>query len=191
VDGTVIEICRPPEDEQLLYFSGHYKTHAVKYSVLTMMNGLVACAEGPKIGSMCDQGMWNSSFIHRNGFAHRLRELGLVLYADAGYTEDDILCTPFPGEPLPHTPQWEFNMRMRNTRGEVEHAIGFVKNNFRSITWKHSLKLHATLVGHWIDMAFFIANCKICLEGGNQTGERFGLDVPPWLPTVEEYLATV
>ena len=47
VDGTVRPICKPGENQRLVY-NGHKRVHALKFkAVVTLPNGLIGCLFGP------------------------------------------------------------------------------------------------------------------------------------------------
>ena len=46
VDGTVRPICRPGQDQKLVY-NGHKRMHALKYQSVVAANGLIADLYGP------------------------------------------------------------------------------------------------------------------------------------------------
>lgn len=50
IDGTVRKICRP-QNNQRLVFNGHKRFHALKYQSITIPNGLVANMFGPVEGT--------------------------------------------------------------------------------------------------------------------------------------------
>ncbi|XP_037555584.1 uncharacterized protein LOC119432490 [Dermacentor silvarum] len=55
IDGTARPICRPSENQKI-FFSGHKRTHAVKYQSIMCPNGIIAQLRGPYYGSRHDSG---------------------------------------------------------------------------------------------------------------------------------------
>ena len=56
IDGTVRPICRPGQNQRVLY-NGHKKVHALKFQSLVTPNGLIANLFGPIEGKRHDSGM--------------------------------------------------------------------------------------------------------------------------------------
>ena len=46
IDGTVRPICRPGENQRILY-NGHKRVHAIKFQSVTLPNGMIAQLFGP------------------------------------------------------------------------------------------------------------------------------------------------
>ena len=46
IDGTVRPICRPEENQKVVY-NGHKRVHALKYQSVVAANGLIASLYGP------------------------------------------------------------------------------------------------------------------------------------------------
>ena len=70
IDGTMSRVCRPELDQKLMY-SGHKKTHCLKYQGITTPDGLVASFTGPYVGSKADPFMVTDS-----GLPEKLQEVG-------------------------------------------------------------------------------------------------------------------
>ena len=62
IDGTIRPICRPVSNQKLL-FSGHKRTHGIKFQSITTPNGLIANLYGPVEGCRHDAGMLRLSGI--------------------------------------------------------------------------------------------------------------------------------
>eukprot|EP00794_Sanderia_malayensis_P021044 gene21044-biopygen14614 len=60
VDGTVPPICRPGENQKVVY-NGHKRVHALKYQSVVAANGLVANLYGPVEGKSQDAGILRQS----------------------------------------------------------------------------------------------------------------------------------
>jgi len=46
IDGTVRPICRPGENQRIVY-NGHKRVHAIKFQSVTLPNGMIAQLFGP------------------------------------------------------------------------------------------------------------------------------------------------
>ena len=51
IDGTVRPICRPKQDQRMVY-NGHKRIHALKFQSLALPNGLIGHLYGP-LGKYC------------------------------------------------------------------------------------------------------------------------------------------
>ena len=56
IDGTVRPVCRPGENERVLY-NGHKRVHAIKFQSVVAPNGLISNLFGPVEGRRHDSGM--------------------------------------------------------------------------------------------------------------------------------------
>ncbi|XP_073251791.1 uncharacterized protein [Porites lutea] len=109
IDGTVRPVCRPGEQQRVLY-DGHKRVHALKFQSVVLPSGMIAYMYGPVEGRKHDAGMLADSGLladlQRNAFS--LTGQPLCLYGDPAYPLRVHLQCPFR-----KTPQMqEFNAAM-------------------------------------------------------------------------------
>lgn len=64
VDGTVRPICRPGENQRIMY-NGHRKVHSIKFQSVVAPNGMIANLFGPVEGRRHDFGtLADSRFLN-------------------------------------------------------------------------------------------------------------------------------
>ena len=56
IDGTVRPLCKPDENQRILY-NGHKRLHGIKFQSVVAPNGLIASVFGPVEGRRHDSGM--------------------------------------------------------------------------------------------------------------------------------------
>lgn len=62
IDGTARSICRPSKNQKLFY-SGHKRTHCLKFQSVTLPDGIIAHWSGPYTGNRHDAGIFRESGI--------------------------------------------------------------------------------------------------------------------------------
>ena len=115
IDGTVLRISRPQENQRIVY-NGHKRVHALKFQSIAIPNGIIANLSGPFEGRRHDSTMLQQSNV--------LQDLQLIawvngqplcLYGDPAYPISVHLLSPF------RTPngqnQRDFNKAMSEVRG--------------------------------------------------------------------------
>ena len=130
VDGTIRRICRPGENQRILY-NGHKRVNAIKFQSVAAPNGLVENLYGPVEGKRHDSGMLADSALLNNLQIHSHSPNGRVLciYGDPAYPLRQHLQAPFKGARL--TPQQiAWNQSMNEVRVSVEWIFGDIVNSF-------------------------------------------------------------
>ena len=86
IDGTVRPICRPGENQRVVY-NGHKRVHALKFQSIVAPNGLIANLYGPMEGRRHDCALLRSSGILEGLQAHSRDQDGnnLCIYGDPAY----------------------------------------------------------------------------------------------------------
>ncbi|CAG2244686.1 unnamed protein product [Mytilus edulis] len=184
IDGTVRPICRPQENQRLV-FNGHKRSHALKFQSIVTPNGIISNLFGPIEGRRHDAGMLRESDILAQMRVHMTTPQGRIfcIYGDPAYpVTDGYIIAPFRGGVISRN-QMIFNKRMSAVRICVEWAFGKVLSLFAFLDYKKNLKLYLQPVGKYYKVAVLLTNCHTCLYG-SETGIFF--DVSP--PTLEEYL---
>ena len=147
VDETVRPICRPGENQRILY-NGHKKVHAIKFQSVVTPNGLIANLYGPVEGRKHDSGMLGDSGFFRElqQYAHGPNNNILCIYGDPAYPLRPQLMDPFKG--LAITPlQHAWNKSVSEVRISVEWIFGDVINYFKFLDFKKGLKLKLSNTG--------------------------------------------
>lgn len=99
VDRTVRPVCRPGENQRVL-FNGHKRIHAIKFQSVAAPNGLIANLYGPVEGRKHDSGMLADSrllnLLQRHSFSPTGQPL-CISYGDLAYPLRIHLQGPFKG----------------------------------------------------------------------------------------------
>lgn len=187
VDGTVRPICRPGENQRVVY-NGHKRVHALKFQSVAIPNGLIANLYGPVEGCRHDAGMLKDSGLLEILERQALNPRGdiLCIYGDPAYPLRPQLMAPYRLGEVPVLTQdmQAFNEAMSSVRVSVEWLFGDVSNYFKFIDFKKNLKLGLSAVGKFYIVSALFSNMLTCLYG-NLTSSEFQLDPP----TVQNYLA--
>ena len=184
VDGTVRPVCRPNENQRVIY-NGHKRVHSIKFQAVALPNGLVGNLFGPIEGRRHD-----SFMLAASGFLQDLQRFSncpvtgrpLCVYGDPAYPIRAHLQRPYKGAVL--TPaQQDFNTSMSTVRSSVEWIFGDIVNYFKFLDFKKNLKIGLSAVGKMYVTCALMQNARSILYG-SVTSEYFGLDPP----SLEEYL---
>ena len=96
IDGTVRPICRPKENQRMVY-NGHKRVHALKFQSIVTPNGLIANLFGPVEGRRHDSGM-----LAMSGLLPQLQHMSfsptgqaMCIYGDAACPHRIHLQCPF------------------------------------------------------------------------------------------------
>nr|XP_054763769.1 uncharacterized protein LOC129270405 [Lytechinus pictus] len=188
VDGTVRPVCRPKENQRVMY-NGHKRLHAMKFQSIVAANGLIANLFGPVEGRRHDCFM-----LRESGLLNELEQRSfdpegniLCIYGDPAYPLRAHLQAPFKGNNLTEI-QTEFNKAMSSVRISVEWLLGDITSYFKFVDFKKSNKSWLSACGTMYTVCSLLTNAHTCLYGTcNSTSKYFGLDPP----TLEEYFQVV
>ena len=185
IDCTVRGVRRPLYGQEAIY-SGHKKTHGMKYQALGLPDGLLAAVAGPRSARRHDSRVLVESTLE-NEIRRLQADTGVeyIAYADAAYTNNDVIMAGFDRvqRALDEDKEW-LTKAMNADRTSVEWLFGIVCNKFKWVDYKDGNMLGKTAVGCYYITAILLTNCITCLRGGNQHYARF--ECPP--PTLHEYL---
>ncbi|CAH3032617.1 unnamed protein product, partial [Porites lobata] len=83
IDGTVRPICRPQENQGIVY-NGHKRVHALKYQSVALPCGMISNMYGPVEGRKHDAGMLADSGLMRDLERYAFSPTGdpMALYGD-------------------------------------------------------------------------------------------------------------
>jgi hypothetical protein len=182
IDGTVMPICRPKENQNE-HYNGHKRVHAVKFQGIMAADGIISHLPKTWDGPMHDSRIFNESGFRSilEAYSKRVDGKNLALYGDRAYELQDHLVTPFRGDNF-SAAQELVNARMSRCRIAVEWGFGKVCQQFAFIGYKRNLNIGLSPTGRYYIAAVFLTNIP-CLNG-SQTSTHFGC--PP--PALDEYL---
>ena len=183
IDGTVRPICRPKENQRVVY-NGHKRVHALKFQSVVTPNGLIANLFGPVEGRRHDSGM-----LAMSGLLPQLQNMSvsptgqaMCIYGDPAYPHRRHIQCPFAHRQVLSPAEQAFNESMSKVRVSVEWVFGDVVNYYKFTDFKKNLKIGLSAVGKTYIICALLRNALTCLYGNNTS--RF-FDVKP--PTLEEY----
>jgi len=183
--GTLCPICRPKENQRECY-SGHKRSHGLKYQAVVLPNGIITNLYGPVPGRRHDAYMFAESRIHEEWAAKYQNGPNpgaeYYLYGDTAYPLRNHLITPFQSS-ANRADQRSFNEAMSKVRVCVEWEFGRIVGDFAFVDFKKNQKLYLQPVAKQFFVATLLKNCRNCVYGG-ETSTYFGLTPP----TLEAYL---
>ena len=182
VDGTVRPVCRPSNDQRIL-FNGHKRIHSIKFQSVVAPNGLIANLYGPVEGRRHDSAMLTMSNLYNQlvQYSRKVNGETLCIYGDPAYPLRPQLQAPFKNQNL--TPQQDdFNKSMSAVRTSVEWVFGEIINYFSFLDFKKNLKIELSAIGKMYCVCALLTNAHTCLYK-SMTSDFF--DIEP--PTLEEY----
>lgn len=189
IDGTEVAICRPNDELQGQFYSGHKKQHSIGHLAIVLPDGLFG-----SIFTGLPAAGGDATLCIQIGLGDKLRGLlshlpdGQIryIYGDAAFGSQEFVLGPYKksrGRALTPT-QKKINQWLSTKRIVVEHGFGGVKTNFKLITYRRVLQQGLSPVGIYMPVFAFLWNCRTCIRRGNEISIQF--DVAP--PTVEEYV---
>lgn len=186
IDGTHVKIARPHGNARLenAAYSGHKKTHTLKYQAVTTPNGICIDLAGPFAGSQHDSFLFaNSGLYRRLKPALKVGGIQYSISGDPAYRSSDLLTVGYKGQNL-RNGQKEYNKILSGSRVSIEWFFGAVKNNFQIFNILGRLKVGGVrFCGAYFTSAVFLTNLKHCLEG-SQGSKYFNISPPRF----EEYM---
>lgn len=184
IDGTVRPVCRPGQNQRVLY-NGHKRIHTIKFQSVVIPNGLISHLFGPVEGKRHDSAMLAQSGLLRELQQHSHGPNGQVLciYGDPAYPLRIQLQAPFRPPGLT-ADQEAFNKSMSEVRVSVEWAFKEILNYFKFVDFKKNLKVRLSAVGKMYSICALLQNFRTCLYG-NQVTNFF--DCEP--PSLSDYLS--
>jgi hypothetical protein len=165
IDGTLIEIARPPGILQRAVYSGHKRRPGLKWQVITTPDGLLFHVFGPSEGRRHDMHLYAESGLDGIlGENLKLDGVQYHLFGDSGYTIRPYLMTPFGGAHL-NPEELLFNKIMSKARVSVEWGFKDVKKYFSHIAFPRKMTLSRTPAGAWYLASCLLWNFRCCIDG--------------------------
>ena len=177
VDGTVRPLCKPDQNQRILY-NGHKRVHGIKFQSVVAPNGLIASLFGPVEGRRHDSGMLADSGLLQELSQYSFAPDGtpLCVYGDPAYPLRVHLQGPFKGANLTPAEQ-QFNKAMSQVRVSVEWLFGDIVNYFAFLDFKKNLKIGLSPVGKMYIVCTLLRNAHSCLYQSS-TSKFFRIDPP-------------
>jgi hypothetical protein len=172
IDGTARPICRPTIMQKQLY-SGHKRTHCLKFQSITLANGIILHLSAPYPGRRHDAYILRDTFILQQ---LRLYCPQFCLYGDEGYPLKTQLIRPFLNTRLTEQQQL-FNIKMSRLRQCVEWSFGKIVQQFAFVDFKKNQKLFLQPVGKFYFVAALLTNAHTCIYG-SITSKYFNIESP-------------
>ena len=177
IDRTVGPLCKPDENQRILY-NGHKRVHGIKFQSVVAPNGLIASLFGPVEGRRHDSGILVDSGLLQELSHYSFAPDGtpLCVYGDPAYPLRVHLQGPFKGAHLTPAEQ-QFNKAMSQVRVSVEWLFGDIVNYFAFLDFKKNLKIGLSPVGKMYIVCALLRNAHSCLYQSS-TSKFFGIDPP-------------
>jgi nuclease HARBI1 len=199
IDGTLRHTCRPTYFQKQMY-SGHKRTHGLKFQSVVTPDGMFACMYGVVNGNRHD-----SFMLHQSELLPRLRDLmpaGIPgggaggaennntvysLYADPAYPQSAYIFGGFH-QPAPGSREALWNSNMSSVRESVEWGFQYINQHWAFVNFRAGLKMYESPVGKYYIVATFLSNLRTCFYG-NQTMSFFYCAEDSM--SIDEYLALI
>lgn len=184
IDGTVLEICRPGDDQGVVY-NGHKRHHALKFQAVVSPDGLMGPIFGPVEGRRADSGILEMSGLEDIcvTFAQGSGGRQLFVYGDPAYGTSNAVISGVKRIGDLTEDEREFNRQMSKVRQSVEWGFGNVIKNFSFVDYDKSLRLGLQPVGQLYLLAILFTNIRTLLYS-SEVSQKF--QCAP--PTLHEYL---
>jgi hypothetical protein len=180
IDGTVRPICRPTEDQRVVY-NGHKRIHSIKFQSIIAPCGLIVSLYGPVEGRRHDITLYRHSKVEEK-LEDLYEQYDVCIYGDPAYVLRPWLITPHKGGNISAS-QAQFNKEMSQVRLAVEWGFGKIVSLFAFLDFKKNLKILLSPIGKYYAIGALLTNCHTCLHGSIAS---VYFDCAP--PTLEEYL---
>ena len=148
IDGTLRRTCRPTYHQKLMY-SGHKRTHGMKFQVVVTPGGIFACM----FGAIWCGNRHDSYMLTESGLLQTLRNLmptgnaqggdddGIYsLYGDPAYPQSAHVFGGFQN-PLPDSPEALWNTLISSVRESVEWGFAYINRHWAFLNFFSALKL--------------------------------------------------
>jgi hypothetical protein len=176
VDGSLKETCRPSYFQRLLY-SGHKRSHGVKFQSVVVPDGLFAHLFGPINGNRHD-----SFMLQKSQLLQQLTQLmpegeAMIiysLYADPAYPQSLYLFGGFRN-PAPGSREAAWNTEMSRVHVPVEWNFKDILTFWRWLDFRTSMKIFKCPVSKYFVVAAFLCNLRSMFYQ-NETCMYFGAE---------------
>jgi nuclease HARBI1 len=184
IDGTKIEIARPPGVMQRAKYSDHNIVNCLKYQLNSAHDCLALHYAGPVEGRRHDMAIFSESGIEED-LAASLHIDGILycICRDSAYVLREYLMVVFDGTGI--TPeQAAFIKAMTRSRATVEWIYKYIKQYWNHAAYPRKLSLCRTPVGVLYGTSIILWNFRCCLYGSPTS--RFFSCPPPTLMSLPQ-----
>ena len=164
-------------------------SRGAQFQAAVLPNGLTCHVHGYYAARVHDAKVFELS-----GLVPKLRQLfvdhRLLVYADSAYPLSDGLQPSFK-EPLlsTNTRFQQYQRRMTEVRGEVEHIFRHLVCTFRGVQNWQDFQVGRRPIGEHVYALFLLLNLKACGDGGNQISRKFAMHPPTLRQYIEAWFA--
>jgi hypothetical protein len=193
IDGTLRKVCRPIRFQRAAY-SGHKRTHGIKFQSVTTPDGLIACLFGPIPGARHD-----SFMLAESGLLQQLSQIMprnqpdvqiYSLYGDPAYPQSQYIVGGYRNPP-PNSIEAQWNTTMSKVRICVEWGFKEISQVWTFLDFRRNMKIFKFPVAKYYIVAAFLCNIRNCFYS-NQTATYFGCSVENGTKmSLVEYLSLV
>jgi len=185
IDGTLRRTCRPTYFQRAAY-SGHKRSHGIKFQLVLAPDGLIVSLFGPIAGARHD-----SFMLGKSNLVQQLRDMtennNLIysLYGDPAYPQSAYILGGF-NNPANGSHKAAWNTAMSKVRIVVEWGFNEIITSWRYLDFKASMKIFGAPIAQYYIIGGFFTNCRNCLYG-TQTQDYFDATTL----SLEEYINLV
>jgi DDE superfamily endonuclease len=159
VDGTLRPCCRPCIGQKQLY-SGHKRTHGIKFQGVVAPDGMIVFLYGPECGNRRDSVLW-----HDSGLRQMLEDIMpeddpdniYKLYGDPAYQGGLYLDRPYRN-PAPGSLGARINTKMSTLRQCIEWTFGNLVTFYGFLSWRREMKIFHKPIAKYYVVACFLWN---------------------------------
>ncbi|PFX18686.1 hypothetical protein AWC38_SpisGene16916 [Stylophora pistillata] len=182
VDGTIRPICRPRENQCVMY-NGHKRVHCLKFQSVVAPNGMIANLFGPVEGKRHDSAMlWMLGLLCQlEQYSFNQTGQPSCIYGNLAYPLRMHLQAPIKKGHLTADEE-AFNSSMSKVRSSVEWVFNDITSYFAFLDFKKNLKTGLSPVGTMYSTSGLLRNALTRFYGSS-TSALFDL-LPP---TIQEY----
>jgi hypothetical protein len=200
IDGTLRKACRPIRFQRAAY-SGHKRTHGIKFQSVVTPDGLIACLFGPIPGARHD-----SFMLAESGLLTQLSQMmprnqpGVdvySLYGDPAYPQSQYIVGGHRN-PAPNSIEGQWNTAMSKVRICVEWGFKEITQVWTFLDFRQKMKIFKFPVAKYYIIGAFLVNIRNCFYS-NQTASYFNcseengrkLSIDEYLNLVNEWEAEI
>lgn len=190
IDGTLITISRPTDDQRLMY-SGHKRKHGIKFQsivnpqgIFIFIIGIIVHLAGPFEGRIHDANIFRNSgimFDMHDNLNHDNRRF--CIFGDPAYGLGPYIQIGF-GNTFSSV-EADYNYLASKCRISVEWGFAKIASLFAFVKFEKNLKIGLQPVGLYYRVAAVLTNAHTCLYS-SQTAHYF--DCSP--PDIYEYFSS-
>mmetsp|Transcript_44445 Transcript_44445/g.115556 ORF Transcript_44445/g.115556 Transcript_44445/m.115556 type:complete len:399 (-) Transcript_44445:403-1599(-) len=179
IDGTTRKICRPTTG-QVLFYSGHKKSHCVRLQGISVPPGLLGSLYGPVEGRRNDRALLRQSSLEdwlKKNASYDDHDEAYYMFGDPAYPRNGQIFASY-AKFCSTDNQRQCVKRLNKARVSVEWAFGNVTRYFKKLDFWPNSKLFLGLVDKEYKMAALLANCVLCCTGKNSASNLFSCHPP-------------